>query len=61
MTETVLVTGGTGFVGAHCILQLLEKGYNVKTTMRSLDRKNELIEMLRFGGITQLEIGRAHV
>jgi thioester reductase-like protein len=23
--ETVLVTGGTGFVGAHCILQLLQK------------------------------------
>jgi len=55
MTETVLVTGGTGFVGAHCILQLLEKGCNVKTTMRSLDRKNELIEMLKFGGITQLD------
>jgi dihydroflavonol-4-reductase len=36
MAETVLVTGGTGFVGSHCILQLLNKGYDVKTTVRSL-------------------------
>jgi nucleoside-diphosphate-sugar epimerase len=52
MTDTVLVTGGTGFVGARCVLQLLEKGYNVKTSMRSLERKNEVIKMLKFGGIT---------
>src|SRR6185295_3925934 len=55
MTETVLVTGGTGFVGVHCILQLLEKGYNVKTTLRSLERKNEVIEMLRVGGIDSFD------
>jgi uncharacterized protein YbjT (DUF2867 family) len=29
--QWVLVTDGTGFVGAHAILQLLQKGYNVKT------------------------------
>jgi len=50
--DTVLVTGGTGFVGVHCILQLLQKGYNVKTTLRSLKRKDEVIEMLKTGGIT---------
>lgn len=55
MTETVLVTGGTGFVGIHCILQLLNKGYKVKTTLRSLKRKNEVIEMLKFGGVTSFE------
>jgi dihydroflavonol-4-reductase len=55
MTETVLVTGGTGFVGVHCILQLLEKGYRVKTTVRSLDRKSEVLEMLKVGGITSFE------
>lgn len=53
--ETVLVTGGTSFVGSHCILQLLQKGYNVRTTLRSLDRKNEVIEMMKAGGITSLE------
>ena len=50
--DTVLVTGGIGFVGVHCILQLLQKGYNVKTTLRSLKRKDEVIEMLKTGGIT---------
>ncbi len=53
--ETVLVTGGTGFVGAHCILQLLQKGYKVKTTLRSLKRKDEVFEMLTNGGITSFE------
>lgn len=50
--ETVLVTGGTGAVGVHCILQLLQKGYSVKTTLRSMNKKNEVIEMLKTGGIT---------
>ena len=55
MTETVLVTGGTGFVGVHCILQLLNSGYRVKTTMRSISRKDEVMEMLRVGGITSFD------
>src|SRR5712671_1690508 len=48
--QTVLVTCGSGFVGAHCILQLLEKGYRVRTTVRSLSKKNEVIQMLKNGG-----------
>ena len=55
MAETVLVTGGTGFVGSHCILQLLNKGYRVKTTLRGLHRKNEVLEMLTVGGVTSFE------
>ena len=35
MAETVLVTGGSGFVGVWCIVGLLERGYNVRTTVRS--------------------------
>ncbi|MEX8547769.1 MAG: SDR family oxidoreductase [Mucilaginibacter sp.] len=54
-SETVLVTGGTGAVGIHCILQLLQKGYNVKTTLRSLNKENEVIEMLKTGSITSFE------
>lgn len=33
----VCVTGGSGFVGSHCIYQLLQRGYIVRTTVRSLD------------------------
>ena len=26
---TILVTGGAGYIGTHCIIELLEKDYNV--------------------------------
>ena len=55
MKELVLVTGGSGFVGGHCILQLLNAGYAVRTSIRSLSRKQDVIEMLRKGGANNLE------
>jgi nucleoside-diphosphate-sugar epimerase len=36
---TVLVTGATGFIAMHCIVQLLEQGYRVRGTARSRDRE----------------------
>jgi nucleoside-diphosphate-sugar epimerase len=54
-SETVLVTGGTGFVGAHCILQLLQKGYKVRTTLRSMGKKNVVIDALKTGGIISFD------
>jgi dihydroflavonol-4-reductase len=35
LPETVLVTGGTGFVAGWCIVELLQRGYAVRTTVRS--------------------------
>jgi nucleoside-diphosphate-sugar epimerase len=55
MSENVLVTGGTGFVGTHIILQLLQKGYNVKTTLRSVSSKNKVIDTLKSNGITSFD------
>lgn len=52
---TVLVTGGSGFVGIHCILQLLQQNYTVKTTLRSMNRQEEVKNMLRVGGITTFD------
>ena len=48
--ELVLVTGGSGFIGAHCILQLLNAGYRVRTTVRSLNREAGVRAMLKVGG-----------
>lgn len=48
--KTVLVTGGAGFIAVHCILQLLNEGYRVRTTLRSLSREAEVRAMLREGG-----------
>jgi dihydroflavonol-4-reductase len=39
MTETVLVTGATGFVAGWCIVELLQRGYAVRTTVRSLSKE----------------------
>lgn len=48
--ELVLVTGGSGFLGAHCILALLKAGYRVRTTVRSASRKSDVLGMLKAGG-----------
>lgn len=55
MANKVLVTGGTGFVGAQMILQLLQKGYSVKTTLRSISSKDKVIDALKANGITSFD------
>jgi nucleoside-diphosphate-sugar epimerase len=50
MAQRVLVTGGSGFIGAHCILQLLDAGYEVRTTVRNLQREGDVRAMLEEGG-----------
>jgi nucleoside-diphosphate-sugar epimerase len=48
--STVLVTGGSGFIGSHCILQLLAAGHTVRTTVRTLSREAAVRDLLKAGG-----------
>jgi len=48
--STVLVTGGSGFIGSFCLLQRLAEGHHVRTTVRSLARENDVRAMLKAGG-----------
>ena len=48
--STVLVTGGSGFIGSHCILQLLAAGHSVRTTVRNLAREADVRALLKAGG-----------
>src|ERR1700746_1012493 len=62
--NTILVTGGSGFIGCHCILQLLAAGYRVKTTVRDLKRESDVRTMLKAGGVEpgdQLSFGAAEL
>ncbi len=54
-SDKVLVTGGTGFLAAHITLQLLQKGYSVKTTVRALAGKDKVIQTLKGAGVTMLD------
>ena len=51
MDDSVLVTGGSGFIAIYCIIRLLKAGYTVRTTVRS-SKKEELVrQMLGEGGM----------
>jgi dihydroflavonol-4-reductase len=45
-TETVLVTGGSGFLAGWCLVELLRRGYQVRTTVRDSSREPEVRAML---------------
>ena len=53
--STVLVTGGSGFVGSHVILQLLSAGHVVRATVRSLNREDSVRAMLSGAGADSQE------
>jgi len=53
--SAVLVTGGSGFIASHTILQLVGAGYQVRTTVRSLSREGDVRAMLKGGGIEPSE------
>jgi dihydroflavonol-4-reductase len=53
--ETVLVTGGSGFIASYCIITLLNNGYKVKATLRSLKKAGLVKQMLEEAGIRSFD------
>jgi nucleoside-diphosphate-sugar epimerase len=46
MPETILVTGATSFIAGHIVKLLLEKGYNVRGTVRSQAKEANVLETI---------------
>jgi len=55
MNKKVLVTGGNGFLALHIIAALLPLGYEVRTTLRSLNKQVGVITALEQNHVTGLE------
>jgi len=49
--STILVTGGSGFIASHAIIQLLQEGHQVRATVRDLKRSADVRAMLKQGGV----------
>jgi nucleoside-diphosphate-sugar epimerase len=45
--KTVLVTGGSGFLGGWCLVELLRRGYWVRATVRDLGKEAEVRARVR--------------
>src|SRR5919205_3592807 len=48
---TTLVTGGTGFLGGWCVAGALERGHDVRTTVRDLRREATVREAVAKAGV----------
>lgn len=55
MTEKVLVTGGNGFLALHIIKGLLQQGFDVRTTLRTLSKKEEVLAALQQNHVPNLD------
>ena len=43
----MLLTGANGYIGRHILLELLNQGYQVRASVRSLQKSGEIVDALR--------------
>ena len=60
-SDTVLVTGASGYIAGHCVKALLAKGYRVRGTVRSLanDKSVARVKALAAPGSEDIELFEA--
>lgn len=56
MADTVLVTGGTGYIAGWCLAGLLQQGYQVRTSVRSLTKEASVRAALSGQGIDHRQL-----
>lgn len=59
--QLVLVTGASGFIAGHIVLQLLDRGYRVRGSLRSMDRAESMRNVVESNGgdVSRLEFCQA--
>src|SRR6218665_1088064 len=65
MTDLILVTGASGFVGKWCVVKLLQKGYRVRGTVRSDAKAKQVREtvgaLVGADAMARLELVKADI
>lgn len=59
---TVLITGISGFIAKHCAVEMLNAGYGVRGTVRSLQKSGDVkASLARHADVTRLEFAAANL
>ncbi|MFD3931299.1 NAD-dependent epimerase/dehydratase family protein [Streptomyces sp. NPDC058614] len=54
--EKVLVTGGSGFVGAHTVVRLLREGHRIRAAVRGPAQEAQVLAALRQAGVDRADL-----
>uniref|UniRef100_A0A914UQI4 NAD-dependent epimerase/dehydratase domain-containing protein n=1 Tax=Plectus sambesii TaxID=2011161 RepID=A0A914UQI4_9BILA len=57
--EVVLVTGASGYLATHCVQQLLNAGYKVRGTVRSVENEEKIAPLKALKGSERLQLVEA--
>ena len=57
---TAVVSGASGFIGTELVKQLLEKGYNVRGTVRDSSDKNKVQHLITLAEVNDMRACGRH-